>query len=113
MTRLLTQNAKLKKTSKKLGLRVFNFGLPAYKSVTGKIICPMADACIKFCYARKGAYIWSNVKPTFERRYQATLQDNFIELMQDEIDRRKPIMYECMTLATTIHKVFAEVAHDC
>jgi hypothetical protein len=90
MTRLLTQNGKLKKTSKKLGLRVFNFGLPAYKSVTGKIICPMADACIKFCYARKGAYIWSNVKPAFERRYQATLQENFIELMQDEIDRRKP-----------------------
>ena len=29
---LLTQNSKLKKTSKELGIRVFNFGIPAYKS---------------------------------------------------------------------------------
>jgi hypothetical protein len=67
---LLTQNSKLKKTSKELGLRVFNFGIPAYKSASGKLTCPMADSCVKFCYAKKGAYIWSNVKPAFEKRYQ-------------------------------------------
>ena len=50
---LLTQNSKLKKTSKKLGVRVFNFGIPAYKSASGKLTCPMADACVKFCYAKK------------------------------------------------------------
>ena len=65
---LLTQNTKLKKTSKVLGLRVFNFGIPAYKSASGKLTCPMADECVKFCYAKKGAYIWSNVKPAFEKR---------------------------------------------
>ena len=31
---LLTQNTKLKRTSKQLDLRVFNFGIPAYKSAT-------------------------------------------------------------------------------
>ena len=36
---LLTQNSKLKKTSKALGLRVFNFGIPAYKSASGRVIC--------------------------------------------------------------------------
>ena len=65
---LLTQNSKLKKTSKHFNKRVFNFGLPAYKSSTGKVVCRMADQCIKFCYAKKGAYIWSNVKPAFEKR---------------------------------------------
>ena len=87
---LLTQNTKLKKTSKALGLRVFNFGIPAYKSSSGKLTCPMADECVKFCYAKKGAYIWSNVKPAFEKRYQLSKTDNFIEAMNTEIRKKKP-----------------------
>jgi hypothetical protein len=87
---LLTQNTKLKKTSKALGLRVFNFGIPAYKSATGRVICGMADECIKFCYARKGAYTWSNVKPAFENRYQLSKTDDFIDAMNNEIKRKKP-----------------------
>ena len=64
---LLTQNSKIKKTSKHFNKRVFNFGIPAYKSNTGKVVCRMADKCIIFCYAKKGAYIWSNVSPAFEK----------------------------------------------
>ena len=87
---LLTQNSKLKKTSKELGVRVFNFGIPAYKSASGKLTCPMADACVKFCYAKKGAYIWSNVQPVFEKRYELTKQDNFVDEMYKEIVKKKP-----------------------
>ena len=87
---LLTQNSKLKKTSKALGLRVFNFGIPAYKSATGRVICGMADECIKFCYAKKGAYMWSNVQPAFEKRYQLSKTDDFIDAMNNEIKRKKP-----------------------
>ena len=87
---LLTQNSKLKKTSKQLGLRAFNFGIPAYKSASGKLTCPFADECVKFCYARKGAYIWSNVQPAFEKRYQITKQDDFVEQMTNEISKKKP-----------------------
>ena len=87
---LLTQNSKLKKTSKVLGLRVFNFGIPAYKSSSGKLTCPMADGCIKFCYAKKGAYIWSNVKPAFENRYELSKTDNFVDAMNNEIRKKKP-----------------------
>ena len=87
---LLTQNTKLKRTSKELGIRVFNFGIPAYKSVSGKLTCPMADECVKFCYAKKGAYIWSNVKPAFERRYELTKLESFAGLMNDEIKRKRP-----------------------
>ena len=85
--KLLTQNSKLKKTSKALNLRVFNFGIPAYKSVTGKLTCPFADECIKFCYARKGAYIWGNVKPAFESRYELSKSPLFVEEMNKEIKR--------------------------
>ena len=87
---LLTQNSKLKKTSKELGLRVFNFGIPAYKSASGKLTCPMADACVKFCYAKKGAYIWSNVQPAFEKRYQLSKTDKFVDAMNAEIRKKKP-----------------------
>lgn len=87
---LLTQNSKLKKTSKKLGVKVLNFGIPAYKSASGKLTCPMADACVKFCYAKKGAYIWSNVKPAFEKRYKLSKTDQFVDAMNAEIKKKKP-----------------------
>ena len=87
---LLTQNSKLKRTSKELGLRVFNFGIPAYKSASGKLTCPFADECIKFCYAKKGAYVWSNVQPAFEKRYQLSKTNKFIPAMIDEINKKRP-----------------------
>ena len=87
---LLTQNTKLKNTSSALGLRVFNFGIPAYKTASGKLTCPFADGCIKFCYARKGAYIWSNVKPAFEKRYELSKTKEFITKMNQEISKKKP-----------------------
>ena len=87
---LLTQNSKLRKTSKELGKRVFNFGIPAFVDPdTGKRTCPFAGACAKFCYARKGAYIWSNVTPAFVRRYKATKQDDFVTVMAAEITKKR------------------------
>ena len=86
---LLTQNSKLKKTSKLMGAKVFNFGIPAYKSASGKLTCPMALECVKFCYAKKGAYIWSNVKPAFEKRYELTKTDEFVSKMNEEIRKKK------------------------
>lgn len=87
---LLTQNSKLKKTSKLTGQRVFNFGIPAYKSASGKLTCPFAGECVKFCYAKKGAYIWGNVKPAFEKRYELTKTDDFVNEMNKEIAKKRP-----------------------
>lgn len=87
---LLTQNSKLRKTSKLLGVKVFNFGIPAYKSASGKLTCPFADECIKFCYAQKGAYIWSNVKSAFEKRYELTRTTEFVGKMSDELFKKRP-----------------------
>jgi hypothetical protein len=49
----------------------------------------MAKECIKFCYARKGAYIWSNVSPAFEKRYELTKTDEFVPAMIKEIKQKK------------------------
>ena len=81
MPHLITQNAKLKKTSKLIRLRVFNFGIPAFEDTNGKRTCPFAGSCAKFCYAQKGAYSWSNVKPAFQFRYVATKSNDFVDDM--------------------------------
>ena len=86
---LLTQNSKIKKTGDHFGVRLFNWTLPAYKSKSGKVICPMADACIKFCYARKGAYIWSNVKKSHEERYEFSKTAMFVPVMIAEIKKKQ------------------------
>lgn len=80
---LLTQNSKLKLTSKSTGLKVFNFGIPAQDT------CLWAGDCKKYCYASKGAYVWSNVKPAFQSRLDATKQDNFPQVMIAEITKLK------------------------
>ena len=79
----LTQNKKIKAMQQIDGLKTFNFGITALKS------CPWAGECAKFCYAQKGAYIWSNVKPAFERRLDATKRDDFVDLMITEIRKKK------------------------
>lgn len=86
---ICTQNSKLKKTSKEMGVRLFNFGIPALETPDGKRTCPFAGSCAKFCYAQKGAYSWGNVKPAFKARYMLTKDENFVEIMVEEIKKKK------------------------
>ena len=82
---LLTQNSKIKKSKK----RTFNFGIPAFKSAKGLVTCPKAGACIKGCYAQSGAYNFSNVAQAFEKRLAITMQDNFVQLVVAELNKKK------------------------
>lgn len=88
-TKLLTQNSKMKLTSKLTGYKVYNFNIPAYKNEAGKITCPFADACVKYCYAQKGNYkrFAKSINPGMEYRYQLTKQNNFVELMVEAIQK--------------------------
>jgi len=90
-TQILTQNDKMRKTSKENNIRLFNFGITAYQShSTKKMTCPFAKDCIKFCYARKGSFIWTNTKKAYEKRYLLTKDiDLFKAKMMDAIKRRK------------------------
>ena len=82
---LITRNSKLKKSKK----RTFNFGIPAYQASNGLITCPNAGHCIKGCYAKSGAYLFSNVAKAFEARLNITFQDNFVTLMLNELSKKK------------------------
>jgi len=87
---LLTQNAKLKETSKKLELKIFNFSIPAYKSVNGETICKYAKDCVKYCYAQKGNYTrFPKIGQLMEEKYKISKTNNFIPLMNEEIQKKK------------------------
>lgn len=82
----LTQNSKMKKMK---GPKTFNWGIPAYKSASGFATCPKAAACVKGCYAKAGAYIFSNVAKAFERRLELTFNGEvFINTIDAELKRR-------------------------
>ena len=87
---ILTQNSKLKKTSKLAMRRVLNFGIPAYKSTTGKITCPFADECVKYCYARKGTFRWPNTINAYEHRFRIARSPDFENIMNAALLIKNP-----------------------
>ena len=87
---LLTQNSKLKKTSIENNMRVMNFSLPAYKTITGKTVCPFAKDCIKYCYAQKGNYKYPSVIKGLNNRYNLSQTDEFIPQMNATIVLERP-----------------------
>ena len=90
---LTNSNAKLKKTSKINNASIYAFDIPAYKTKTGKITCPFADKCIKYCYAQKGAYTWSPAQNKHNENYLMTKQNDFIDVIQDEINKKRKITH--------------------
>lgn len=90
MINLLTQNSKMKKTSLKNNAKIFNFSIPAYKTKSGKVTCPFAAACVKYCYAQKGNYTrYPIVQEVQEKKYEISKQNNFNSLMNAEIKKKK------------------------
>lgn len=85
---LFSKNRKMKK-SEKSGVSIYNFGIPAFRSLEGESTCPMAGVCAAGCYAMSGAYSWSNVKNAYETRYQATKKDDFHLIASSEIEKLK------------------------
>ena len=88
--KLLTQNSKLKKTSIANNMRVMNFSLPAYKTITGKTVCPFAKDCIKYCYAQKGNYRYPSVIKGLNNRYELSKTADFVPMMNATITLERP-----------------------
>lgn len=77
---LFSQNAKMKRSSQN-GTHLYNFGIPAFKSQDGTLTCPNALNCVRGCYARQGAYVWSNVANAYESRLKLTKDPNFSQVI--------------------------------
>jgi hypothetical protein len=82
---LLTQNGKMKKSSKH-GVTVVNWTIPAFQSKTGLKTCPNAGLCAAGCYARSGTYRFSNVARAHESKLELTLTNEFKSEMIGAID---------------------------
>ena len=65
---LTNNNSKLKYTSEINNARIFEFNLPAYK-IDNEIVCPFADECKNFCYAKKGTYLYKNVVLKYKNKF--------------------------------------------
>ena len=87
---LLTQNAKLKKTSEINKMRILNFSLPAYKTKDNKTVCPFAKDCIKYCYAQKGNYKYPSVIKGLNNRYELSKTADFVPQMNATIILQRP-----------------------
>tara|TARA_Y100000593_G_scaffold44532_1_gene84951 strand:+ start:1165 stop:1767 length:603 start_codon:yes stop_codon:yes gene_type:complete len=90
---LTNNNKKLKKSSIKNNAKIFEFNLPAYKTVKGKTVCPFAKDCIKFCYAKKGSYTWKNTVKKYDDNYHLSKKDIFIDTVNNEIKRKRKITH--------------------
>ena len=85
---LLTQNSELKPH------RIFNFAIPAwFVRLDGKIFktCPNAGACAKFCYARNGTYLFSNVLAAHTKNLRLTVEEPilFREMINKELSHKR------------------------
>ncbi len=83
---VFSQNAKMKRSSQN-GIHLYNWGIPALKSQDGTATCPMAGSCARGCYARQGAYVWSNVAAAYENRLKLSRSVNFETVIKFHIDR--------------------------
>ncbi len=85
---LLTQNSKMKISSGE-DVIIYDFAIPAYESSTGLKTCPNAGSCAAFCYARQGTYNFRGTKAALETRLKVTQTNQFIGLMQVELEAIK------------------------
>lgn len=83
---VFSQNAKMRKSSND-GIHIYNWGIPAFKSSDGSLTCPNATKCIAGCYAKMGAYIWSNVAQAYENRYSLSRDKNFKEVIMFHVQK--------------------------
>lgn len=74
---MLTTNSKLRKD------KIVAFNLPAIKT------CPGAGECKRYCYARKGRYVFPVVKAAHARNYEAALKPTFVDAMDQALCRSR------------------------
>lgn len=77
------ENTKMKETMEKNPDKEFIcFNMPA------KVTCPQAKECLRYCYASKGRYNFSNNRRSMMRHYEISKTDRFTELIDQEVGWR-------------------------
>lgn len=100
---LLSKNNKMKKSGGK-EIEVLNWTIPAFISRDGFKTCPNAGVLAVGCYARSGAYNWSNVSNVHHAKLDASQDLGFAETMIEEIKKNhKRVSKKSKQLYIRIH----------
>ncbi|MAH46513.1 hypothetical protein CMI37_11815 [Candidatus Pacearchaeota archaeon] len=76
----------LSKPSKMPG---YGYSTPAEDCKTGSKLAKVENSICSICYARKGRYVFPNVKKALKKRLAAIERDDWVELMTDLIRRKE------------------------
>lgn len=80
------------KYRKRYGNTLRIFGLPAYKSRSGKLVCRGSGECVHGCYARQGWYAQiKQVSVVRERNLKISMSKHFVSIINSEINRASSI----------------------
>ena len=67
----------------------FGYSTPAEDCITGSKLAKIVDSICSFCYARKGRYVFPNVKNAMKKRLKALERLDWVEKMVFMIGKRE------------------------
>jgi len=81
-----TETGTLSKPSKMPG---FGYSTPAEDCITGSKLAKVKNSICSICYARKGRYVFPNVKKALKKRLAAIQKNNWVKLISELIRRKE------------------------
>ena len=67
----------------------FSYSTPAEDCITGSKLVDVVNSICSFCYARKGRYVFSNVKTAQKKRLKSLDQVDWVDMMVFMIGKRE------------------------
>jgi hypothetical protein len=81
-----TETGTLSKPSKMPG---YGYSTPAEDCITGSKLAKVKNSICSICYARKGRYVFPNVKKALKKRLAAIQKNNWVKLISELIRRKE------------------------
>lgn len=99
-TQLLSENSKMVKTTEtNEGFAFMDW------AILPVITCSRAEECSKWCFGKKGRYVFDNVKRALDYRLKLTFQPFFFNLMDSTIKEKEYKLRGKKKLVIRIHSV--------
>ena len=67
----------------------YGYSTPAEDCITGSKLAQVKDSICSFCYARKGRYVFSNVKNAMKKRLKALERLDWVDMMVFLINKKE------------------------
>ncbi|MBN2458989.1 hypothetical protein JXB28_01785 [Candidatus Woesearchaeota archaeon] len=105
------------KGNSKMGSEVYLFNLPPVKTCTPTSWCLEGRNGKPSCYALRGYYTFKNVSDRLDQRLEITKQEDFVERMSEEIQKKKVVFFRFHASGDFYSEEYAlkvgEIAKNC